>query len=222
MKRIHFLASLVLFSLFFLTACNEDKPCVVGSGTAQDYPLNLGIFHSVEVSGTSDLFLTQDSSLDLVITAEPEIFAVTTRQVSNEVLEVGIKNNTCVESQLGIQVKATAPDFQMIDVSGVSDIFSNGDLDVDNLEIKVSGSANANLTGSITHQIIDASGSVNVRHYMVKSDVVDIFISGSGDIEVYAENELNLHVTGAATVRYKGNPVITQDVSGSLELINTN
>ena len=106
--------------------------------------------------------------------------------------------------------------------NGVSDIVSVGDLNLNQLAIDVSGTANVELSGQVTNQTIKVSGVLDAKNFELLSNNTTIDVSGSGDFEISCSDNLDIDVSGISNVAYKGNPSIDQDISGTLNLINAN
>lgn len=221
MKR-HFIISLL--TIFTLASCDKDDDlCLIGSGQANDYPLELASFSGVSLAGPINLRITQGEPQETVVVAEPEMFQELTYKVNNGMLEIGFENDvTCFETELGVWVNVTTPNINRVFVTGVSEIVSDGPLDIDDLEINAEGTCDVSLSGSVTNQELISSGVLTVQNFEFESSSTEINISGVGDISINCQDNLDIRISGAATIRYKGNPTITQNVSGSLDLINSN
>ncbi|XOV91361.1 MAG: head GIN domain-containing protein [Bacteroidota bacterium] len=210
-----------LISLTLLTSCN-DNDCVIGSGTLNDYPLTVNSFDKVSLAGSMDLFITQGSEQTLLIQAEPEIFGIMETKVKNNELIIDFENHSCINSMVGVKVYITVPDIEQISIAGTSNITSDGDLDLDQLTFDVAGSAHVGITGSANTQSFNVSGEVIVRNLAFQTKNTFINISGSGDLEIDCTDMMDINLSGAATIKYTGQPTIKQKVSGSLDLVDVN
>ena len=56
------------------------------------------------------------------------------------------------------------------------------------------------------------AGNYNGQDFI--SDITKVAISGLGSATVWASEELEVDISGGGSVRYKGNPVIDENVSG--------
>jgi hypothetical protein len=61
-----------------------------------------------------------------------------------------------------------------------------------------------------------------VSAFNLEAKNADVEIRGSGDVEVFATDFLNVDIDGSGDVFYKGNPEITLRIDGSGELENAN
>ena len=105
-------------------------------------------------------------------------------------------------------------------------ITGSGDMDLDmdcsSIESKITGSGNLDFSGTSPSHSIEITGSGNLRGFDLPTDDTNIRISGSGDCEVMANNNLDVKISGSGDVYYKGTPGINVDISGSGKLINAN
>ena len=214
---------ILVFALLLSQGCKEDDLCLIGSGTVTEYQLQVDEFEDVSLIGPVNLRIKQASNFEVSVDAEAEIFSELSYEVKNGTLEIGFKENvTCFETDYGVWVNVTIPEIITVTSSGVSDIVSDGDLDLANLNMDISGTSNIELSGFVNEQTIISSGLVAVKNFELQTNSTAINVSGSGDFEISTVNTLDLDVSGIATVSYKGNPTINQEVSGSLNLINAN
>lgn len=204
-------------------SCSEDDYCLIGSGNVKNYELDLNSFNRIALSGPINLRISQGIEQQINVIAEPEMFAPLEYKVSNRALKIGyVGSVTCFETDYGVWVEIVVPDITGVSISGISEVFSTGDLDLDNLKIEVSGKAFFELSGQLEDQIIISSGEMEIKNFNLKSESTSISIDGLGDIEVNCNDILDVDVSGKAVVKYKGQPSIDQRVSGSLELIDSN
>ena len=106
--------------------------------------------------------------------------------------------------------------------SGISDIVSDGNLNLAQLTLDVSGTANIELSGQVADQTIKVSGVLDAKNFELLTNNTTIDVSGSSDIEIACAGDLDIDVSGIATVSYKGIPSISQNTSGTLTLIDAN
>ena len=221
-KLINFLVIVVML-LPIISCDSNDGICIKSSSSPVDYELNVETFSKVSLSGPLNLNITQDNNQKLIISAPPEVYEEMKIEVVDETLEIGFKRNiTCFEVDEETWINITVPDINDIFISGTSEIVSEGDISLDNLQITISGVATIELSGESNNQEISVSGTVNVYNFGLYSENVIIDVSGVGEFEVYATETLDITVSGVGTIKYKGTPTIEQNVSGTLDLINSN
>ncbi|MEE1945869.1 head GIN domain-containing protein [Pedobacter sp. KR3-3] len=79
----------------------------------------------------------------------------------------------------------------------------------------ISGSGSLNFTGSADDAsiVVSGSGSFSRKGFSVGS--LSTTISGSGNVSVNAEKEINAVISGSGSVNYSGDPSVQKRVSGS-------
>lgn len=134
---------------------------------------------------------------------------------------VSMKNINDLEVNGGgkiISENSLASDLLNLSVSGSGSI----DLDIKGNMVKtnVSGSGNVALKGYATRNEINMSGSGNMNAFTCELETAKVKVSGSGNCELSATNNLEAMVLGNGSVKHKGN---TKEVnkkvygSGSVE-----
>ena len=80
------------------------------------------------------------------------------------------------------------------------------DLNADNVVTEGNGSTEMNLSGQATSHKIEfaGSGKINALDFVVGS--YDIETTGASDCNINVLKDLNVNTTGAADVKYRGNP----------------
>lgn len=102
----------------------------------------------------------------------------------------------------------------VLNQSGASDL--KGDINVKNLEARISGASDVTLSGDATQLSVIAEGASNFKGFDLATDICDAKASGASDIQVTIKRELSAQAKGASDIRYKGNPDIKGvNVSGS-------
>lgn len=220
MKIFQIIIALVIGATFM--AC-EDDLCLQGSGNLQQYDINVDDISGVALIGPINLNVSQGSAQEITVDAEPELFTELTYSVKDRVLEIGYKGNVeCFDTDYGVLVNVTVPDLNYISVNGISVIKTIGELEIDKLDLSISGSAEVTLTGKAENQHIDLSGELNTYNFGFEVTNLSMDISGLANMEVNCTSAMDIEVSGSADIAYKGDPQINQNVSGSLNLTDSN
>ena len=217
-----FISLLIAFSN---QSCNDDDDglCFVGSGNGESFELDLDTFDGIALFGPINLRITQGNEQSVSVRAEKEIFEFVTYEIEDGLLEIGIKEPIkCFNTVVGITVDITIPDLEQIFVLGTSDIFSQGPLDLDMLEINISGTSSVIMSGSVQEMTYKSSGQLVVRNWELESQTTNITVSGTGDFEVNVVDLLDVFATGEVEVRYRGMPDIKKSGTGTITVLNYN
>ena len=104
-----------------------------------------------------------------------------------------------------------------INVSGAST--ATGNLKAGDSRIEVSGASGCNIKGSASQATIEVSGASHFDSPEFQMQNTDIKVSGASRADIYTRGTLNLEVTGASTLDYSGNPILSKvNVSGASKL----
>lgn len=220
MKNLLIIAIIVLFAA---QGCKEDGLCLTGTGPVKNYDVTTASFTNISLSGPINLRIKQGPELSVVVDAQSELFNSLSYETNSGTMEIGYKGNiTCFETDYGVWVNVTIPDIKNIETSGISEIVSDGVLDLSYLKLDISGTAQVELSGTVDEQVIKSSGEVDIKNFALLTEKTNIDISGTADIEISCSQSLDIEVSGSADVMYKGNPTISQDISGTLNLTDAN
>ncbi len=126
------------------------------------------------------------------------------------------------------------PNLRQVDFSGATKSKISGFNDLEDITMKFSGAANAEITinadkvnldcsgasrlklnGKTSKLNFDLSGASNVDSYNFIARDVDAEVSGASSARVTASKTLNVEASGASSLRYKGQPSVKSDVSGA-------
>lgn len=126
------------------------------------------------------------------------------------------------------------PNLRQVDFSGATKSKISGFNDLEDITMKFSGAANAEisinadkvnldcsgasrlkLNGKTSKLNFDLSGASNVDSYNFIARDVDAEVSGASSAKVTASKTLNVEASGASSLRYKGQPSVKSDVSGA-------
>ena len=100
------------------------------------------------------------------------------------------------------------------DFSGSSDF--KGKIEANNLIVKCSGSSGCVIDGSADICDITLSGSSDFKGYDFVTNKLNCSTTGSSDIQITCNDELNVIARGSSDVNYKGSAkIISQNLSGS-------
>jgi hypothetical protein len=103
-----------------------------------------------------------------------------------------------------------------ITLSGAS--YAKVDCNYSNLNINLSGASVLNMLGTGEKLLAFISGASDLRGFDYPVNEARLDVSGASLGKVTVSTKLEATVTGASTVRYRGNPAVYSDVSGGSSL----
>ncbi len=192
-------------------------------------------FRRIRLEGSIDAVLEQGASESLLLEADAAVMDHIKAEVHGDELVIGLKNwldyllhPTRIYARIGLKefaglsasgsVKMTAAHLQgdavALSVSGSADIRVD-DLAARELQVRTSGSADYYLSGRVDRQELHTSGASRYEALGLESRTAVVGVSGSGHAAVSVLEQLDVSVSGAADVRYRGSPQVTQKVSGA-------
>jgi putative autotransporter adhesin-like protein len=114
-------------------------------------------------------------------------------------------------------VDVSVPRLTGIEASGSGDIDADG-IAVDGFDVRSDGSADIALEGTAGRLAVALDGSGDADLAGLTAREAHVVVGGSGDVDVRADERLDVSVDGSGDVRYHGNPALTQHVDGSGDL----
>ncbi len=234
MKNIYLKILVIVLFITTLSSCLINNITGInGNGIVKTEIREIAPYKKIKASGAVNIYISQGDSYSLKVESDENLLEFIETYIKGDELVVEQSENFGKTTKLNIYV--TVKELSSIDVSGACDITSqnmlstpdfdleiSGSSDVSlilatsNLNINVSGASDINLKGKASKARIESSGASTIKAFeFVVRDFV-ISTSGASDMEVNVVDNLNVDVSGASTVRYKGSPTkIDQNISGA-------
>jgi len=189
-------------------------------------------FNEISVSGGIDLYLSPDEKETVVVSANDNRYRdrIITRVVDNR-LEIFYDNKGSMRWPDNMKLKAyvSFKTLQKVKASGSSDVYVNGVIKSEKLEIRLSGSSDfkgaikvgeldliqsgssdSRISGTADRVKIDVSGSSDVKAYEMVVNYCDVEASGASDIQITVNKELSARASGASDIYYMGSGIIKE------------
>jgi hypothetical protein len=183
-----------------LSSCTYSQSVIPvrGTGMPVDKNYNVSDFRGIDVSGGFDVTLVQGSNESVTLTAQENLFDYITVKVDNGTLKIYTRNNLMVTRQL--KARITFKDIDNLKVSGGGDVNSETPVNVETLDVYVSGGG-------------DFSSEIN-------SEELKCHISGGGDAEIGGKTKVyNLDISGGGNLKSEVNAsVISCRIAGGGDL----
>lgn len=215
-----------------MTSCKKIDP----SGDVTSEVRNVSNFDELDIQNAIEVDVTFDPTQELVTVEAPENLQqhIQLTVVSNK-LKIRIKDNVRIKGNPEIKVHITTANINGASLSGASRLdFNNtltgtdlaldvsgasifeGDLAVNDSYIDLSGASKAYLSGTAAITTGDLSGASKLTSYDFATDDLIIDLSGASSAELTINNTLDIDASGASSLDYKGDPVVSHiDISGA-------
>lgn len=231
--RMLFYGTLILIGIGVYFAKKNKKDEVKGNGTVSIEQRDVLPFNAIRVSGAFEVVLNQGDTYSVEVETDGNLQENIVAEVHDEVLEIQTTGNIGNFSRMKVVVTSAA--YNKVHTSGGVSLSSGTQLNGESLEIKASGASKVNLNvmmesihtdfsgaGDVTLSgeagvtTVDISGAGKLKAFELKTHEMSISISGAGYAEVNTDQKLDVNVSGAGKVRYKGNPAeVKENISGA-------
>jgi hypothetical protein len=224
-------------ALFLFSSCIYlGGKRVKGNGNIITETRSVSSFDEVEVHGALDVYVSSGETSPVRIEGDENLMKYIVVDQDGDRLEIRTKSGYNLRPSRKMKIHVTSPRFVKLSVSGACNIIGEnkivtpddlelhvsgaGDIraeaDAPKISASISGSGNVDLRGNTRDFDLDLSGAGKARCYDLMAENTRVSISGAGSAEVYASVELKANVSGAGSVRYKGNASkVDQQISGA-------
>jgi len=209
-----------------LVSMAQDGKVVVNDPLAQVRPV--GTFSEISVSGGIDLYLSPDDHETVVVSAKAEEYRdrIVTRVTGNK-LEIYFNDKGKMRwPDMRLKVYVSFRQLKKLTASGSSDVFVNGIIRADELDIRISGasdfsgaidvstlnlsqsgSSDSKISGRAAFLNVDVSGASDVKAFDLRTDVCNAKASGASDINITVNKEISAEASGSSDISYRGDGV---------------
>ena len=105
--------------------------------------------------------------------------------------------------------------------ASIADINLDGSGDIDlklkakEVTVLLQGSGDIDLAGTTSKLSVELEGSGDINAFKLESLNCEAVLDGSGDIRVYASENLDAQLDGSGSIRYKGEPKVNAEIDGA-------
>jgi hypothetical protein len=182
---------------------------------------NVGDFTSIRLEGIADLYVSQGAEKRVQVDAAQDVMSHITTTVENGTLVISTKGHLYNPGLITVHV--TAPNIEAITTTGTgnvtgqtpikaSDLTLNStgtgnitlSVDASKITSEITGTGDLDLSGSTGSSSVSIDGTGNYHAQKLTCNDADIQSSGTGDVEVRANQSLKIDLTGTGNVRYTG------------------
>jgi hypothetical protein len=223
MKKILFIITGVLFSVILSAQKINDPNAEVREAKN---------FHAIRLSSAFDVYITQGNEESVAVSASEAKYKEEIEvKVDGGVLIIGLKKSNLFkkfnDGKMKLKAYISFKDINKLDISGACDVYVQGQVKADNLELVLSGASDLKgefnvskmdidlngasdmtIKGETSNLKIEASGASSFKGYDFKTDYCDVNVSGASGVQITVNKELSARASGASDVRYKGDGLI--------------
>jgi len=223
MKKLYSVAMLLIAVLLLSVLSSCRFGCIKGSGHQVTEAHKMNDFTRLDISGGFKINLKQDSSLTVSVTADDNLMKYIHASLDGDKLRIYSKKNLCGSSEIVLNIGVK--NLEVIKISGGINLATDGklitkdlhlelngaskidmDLNAANVFTEGSGSTDMTLRGQASSHKIEFAGSGKVKALDFVVGSYDIETTGASDCSINVLKDLNIKTTGAADIKYRGNP----------------
>ena len=225
-KPVIFYRLIFLIPLMMLTSYTNSQSfgTTKGTGTAIEKSFNVSDFKGIDVSGGFDVILVQGNTESLILTAQENLFEHIMVKVDNGTLKIYTRNNIWATKPM--KARITFKSITNLEVSGGGDVTGETSLNVEALDVnisgggdfssvvnseelnyRISGGGDTEIKGKTKDYHIDVSGGGDIKSE-VNSSIISCRIAGGGDLYLrneYKASEADIDINGGGNMDLKIN-----------------
>jgi hypothetical protein len=228
---------LILITVFAISSCNIiDSKRIKGNGKLTSKTYDLKNFSNLDLGSSMEVYITQSNDYSVKIETDENLFTYLYVRVNDgKTLEVDVKDNVNLDASGEVKVYISVPALDKVNLSGAAQLQTEGKFVQDKkiefdlsgassgnisvraplVELEASGASTLTVDGESRDVKTSASGASTINSYDLKSENADVEASGASTVHVFSSLKLNARSHGASSVKYRGNPQVTSDVSGA-------
>jgi len=229
---------MIMMSGGVVSACRIDHRTGDPKGDVVKQTRQVGPFSGIRVGGAFEVFIKQGAKQEVVVEAESDYIDNVKTRLSGNTLEIGMEQPPRWGGDIDVlRVYVTVTDLTLLDLSGAVEIKSETRISTPKLDLEVSGAAEVNLdlaaqtmdmnlsgaselsfTGTAGDVRVDASGASEISAFEMAMTNLTMYGSGAVEAKVNVTGSLKANLSGACSIRYKGNPKLDAHSSGASDI----
>ncbi len=234
--KTNLLTLTILSATLFLFSCDIHDDHVVPSSSITTTQATFSDYNGIDASTAFTVYIDFSNDEESIeIEANDNLHQYIEVKKQNGVLFIGIEDNVHVRGNATLNAYITTKDLSSFSASGASRIIVEDLVETNNAQIYLSGASNfkgqfnvdqlySDLSGASILDIdgfsndfeLDASGASVLRNYVFSTNKMKADLSGASKAYLTVEEEIDIEASGASSLTFKGNAIIThQDLSGA-------
>jgi hypothetical protein len=201
-------------------SCNKDDGnagCLTGNGDLVTADYTFPNFTTLDARIAGNVYLSQGSTSSLRIESHKNVLDELQVTVVDDIMIM--KFDRCLEDIEPFDVYLTIPEFDHLLFAGAVNLHAQNAWNLDELTIVADGAIEMNLLGRVDVLTITLAGAADINAYPMDTKECYLAIAGAANVEVSVSDILHVTISGTGTVRYKGDPVVTSNISGTGEVV---
>jgi len=204
--------ALLLLIALLVSACHHGRfASVKGSGNRQSQKREIGPFTSISTEGDFTFEIVCQRDVSLEVEGDDNVLPMVKAEVHNNVLRLSTSGGYSAAEP--VKFKISVPNIEEFRVSGAGRIDIKG-MNNDKFKIDADGAPVINVSGDTKLVDIHSNGAGTINTNSLNAARAIVNSNGATQVEVDANERLDVTVNGPSTVTYKGDPVVNKKVNG--------
>lgn len=227
--RLNSILNSILYSIVSLIVLS-----VAGTASAAERTIDVGMFHSIVLTGVADVTVVSASTASVVAMGSQEALDRLDIRSEDQRLLIGQKRGLRYGRTDAVTVRVGVPDLRAVIISGAGDmtvaapatadfsasISGSGDLSLSDvrarsLGLTISGSGTMRASGNCETLAFRVSGSGNILAPALRCRAATVAVSGSGNVKTSASETADIRVSGSGNVDVGGPARCSTRTTGS-------
>jgi hypothetical protein len=196
-----------------LSACSGNSGGVQGSGNVQSQTRPVPAFDSVEFSGAGTVTVEQSGTDSVQVRADDNIVPLLTTAVDGTTLRLGVQPNAALGRATTIEYHVTARQLRGLVLDGAGSVNAT-QIDAPKVSLANGGAGRLTVSGRTGAENVELVGFGEIDASGLAAQDANVSVGGTGTATVNAARTLTATVTGVGSIKYVGNPAVSQNVTG--------
>lgn len=199
-----------------VTSASGNARTVQGSGNIVHEGRLVGGFHAIQLRGEGEIRVAFGETEAVGIEADDNLLPLIGTRVENGTLIIELDDAhqpLNLQPTQPIRFNIAAKMLDRFEITGSGTLVAE-DVKADRVTVIIHGCGDVRLTGEAREQFATITGSGNIDTRGLRTAYTRAEIKGSGNISVWATDQLDAAVMAAGNIEYKGQPVVNQTISG--------
>lgn len=215
-------------------SCGITDKRIKGEGDITTVDKSLSEAAKIQVAGNFKVVLVQGSTASAQIKTYKNLQPYVVIEEVGSTVWLKEKKGYSLSADPNIEIRIVTPQLKELAVAGIAEVVGEGkftgsdkiklnlsgsgsiDLDVNTpkLDLALAGVGEVRLKGETRDAYFSIAGSGDCRAFDLKAENAKVSVAGIGNIDLYAEQNLDINVAGSGKVQYKGKAMVKQKIAG--------
>ncbi len=208
----HLVVLSLCVSLFLLAGCKQSgKDHVVGNGNVITEERVVQVFEAIELSGAFRVDVSVGDAPSLMVTTDDNILPFIETNVEAGKLSVRITKKVRFSDANDLTI--TTPSLTKFACRGAAKATIKG-VTGTSFVVRVEGAGAVSATGSVDTLTLDVDGAGHIDTLGLEAESAQVTLNGTGTVDMFAVEKLDVGLNGIGAVRYRGDPQVTKRITG--------